>query len=162
LFVFGAALVAFTAFREWLDNRPKPDPNGRPDPATYKVEVVTPKFNENVTAPIMFTGRVKKDPATDGLELWYVMAGGPKFWPGNRISIGPEKKWTFNYTPQNHKPGDRRVFRFCVVGKSGRALFRAYQDINKELTQSGNSYAPVPELTEDTYTCLEHSITLVK
>lgn len=162
LFLVGAALLAYSVYREWLDAHPKPDPGDPIDPSRYRVEVTRKPNSPAQTFPLVFEGKVKRDPAEDGLQLWYINGGGPRFWPGQRIIVGMNNKWSFNYTPQDFKSGDARVFKFCLVGRSGRALIKAYQDINAAHVPPGGHWHPVTEFTEDMVGLFEHAVTLEK
>jgi hypothetical protein len=167
LFILGAALIGYTAYREWQTNHPPPPPPPGPtlpNPEDYKVEVAEPKFGDQLSpgdGNIILTGKVKKDPTLDGYKLWYLMSGTGKFWP-THVFIGPDKKWKIDYNPGNFNDGDRRLFRFCVVGKNGMRLFKAYREINEALKTPGRGYEPLRELTDDVVKCVDHAIFLKK
>lgn len=162
LFLLGAGLLAYCVYREWLDSRPRPEPGAPIDPTLYRVEVTKKPSSPVRSYPIVFEGKVKRDPAADGLQLWYVNGGGPRFWPGRRIIVGVDNKWSIHHTEQEFKPGDVKVFKFCLVGRSGHALIKAYQDINAAHVAPGGRWHPVTELTEDMIGLFEHSVTLEK
>jgi hypothetical protein len=165
VFLLGVVLITYSMYREWETNRPPRPVDPDPDPADYKVEVTSPSFNARVmpdeNGAVEITGKVKRDPTLDGLELWYFTTGSlPRVWP-TRVIV-KDKKWSLEHRPGDYKQGDRRLFRFCVVGKNGQALFTAYRDINEALKKSDRGYEPLRILTDDVYTCAEHVILLKK
>jgi hypothetical protein len=161
LFALGVSLIGYTMYREWQDSKPR---QPKPNPLDYKVEVITPKSGAEVSCPtgsIVIEGKVKRDPKLDGLDLWYILSGTPKFKP-TRISIDSDKKWKFALRVSNYRDGDRRVFKFCVVGKNAQALYKAYRDINDALKPPGRDREPLDVLTDDVYECMEHTVFLKK
>lgn len=162
LFALGTCLIGYTVYREWQDNKPQSQP--KPDPADYKVEVTTPKSGEKVpcsTGSIIIQGKVRRDPKLDGLDLWYIPSGTSKLWP-TRISIDTDRKWKVEHRVGVYQDGDRRIFKFCVVGTNAQALFKAYKDINDALSIPGRGYEPLHVLTDDVYECIEHTVFLKK
>jgi hypothetical protein len=163
LFVLGVALIIYTMYREWLDNRPKPDTKAPVDWSAYKLDVTKKPPATSKVLPLVFEGKIKRDPKLDGLQLWYLNGASPKYWPGNPIVVQPNKQWSFQYTPQEFKSGDMRYFQICLVGRNGQALIKAFKTINAAQIQNpGDPYEALTELTDDFITLFEHSVTLEK
>jgi hypothetical protein len=163
LFVLGATLIIYTMYREWQDNRPKPDPKAPVDPSAYRLDVTKkPPATNKVTLPLIFEGRIRRDPKLDGLQLWFVHGAGPKYWPGNPIVVQPNKQWSLQHTPPESKAGEVQYFSFCLVGKNGQALIKAFKTINAaQIAKPGDPYEALTELTDDFIPLFEHSVALI-
>jgi hypothetical protein len=165
LFLSGVALIGYCAWRDWVAHRPAPALPSKPDASIYKVEVTNSKSGEKRHWPddvIVLEGKVKRDPKADGLDFWYIPSGTAWFWP-SRLAIDDNKKWRLVHKISNFEEDDRRVFRFVVVGSNAQVLYRAYKDLNDTLaTPAGKKYEPLHALTDDVYTCIEHTVFLKK
>jgi hypothetical protein len=162
LFILGALLIVYTMYREWQDSRPKPDPKAAVDPSAYKLDVTKKPPAKSKVKPLVFEGKIKRDPKLDGLQLWFVHGAGPKYWPGNPIVVQPDRQWSLQHTPPASKAGETQYFSFCLVGKNGRALIKAFKTINAAHVGTGGDYEALTDLTDDFIILSEHSVTFEK
>src|SRR5262249_35862180 len=70
----------------------------------------------------------------DGLKLWLVNEGnGFLRWPQKegKVQLHKWKNWSVEYDSKNFSDNDQRTLSIYVVGKSGLALLKAYNHLNK-------------------------------
>lgn len=155
LVLIGVAII-LAVREEWF---PPPSPNGHPKPKTdiaksIGVEITQPKFGAKLPPPVTMTGKVKKQPDDEGLQLWLFNLArgdrGPDYYPHGSIVVSKAKTWTTKLTANRYNDGDERNLQLFLVGPDGQKLIAAYRQYNKFYAGDDKPWQPLHNITSDT------------